>query len=355
MATRRLDYIDGLRGVAALLVVLQHAFERAIPATGLVHSIAHGAMLEFNDFGRVGVVAFFGISGFVIPFSFKGEAPARNFIVTRFFRLYPAYWTSLFVVAFLLPVLGAPALPWPAFLANLTMLQQVLGQPDAIPVYWTLFVELVFYGMCFLLFLGGRLSSAKTIATAVTLLVLLCLLLGSIGLILDRRVPALGYVFFLATMFLGTLLRRAWLEGDEVAKKLLPWVIGLIVAANPPVTLMSYVGVDRAEGPVAGVVGFYIGLALFLATCRFRLFAGRSFVFLGAISYALYLFHPVCLTAAAYLFGRSPEKALLVAFVMVGSSIPIAYAVHRWIERPSIALGRRLSGALQSRAPIAAE
>ena len=82
----RLQYIDAMRGIAALLVVLQHALAEAFPASPL---------LEYVSPGRFGVVLFFLISGFVVPFSIKGERPIASFVVNRAARLLPALWLSI--------------------------------------------------------------------------------------------------------------------------------------------------------------------------------------------------------------------------------------------------------------------
>jgi len=100
----------------------------------------------FLDFGRISVVAFFLISGYVIPFSIpKGEMPKRIFWTARFFRLWPAYW-----VAILLAVLTNTSeipITFRNVLVNCTMLQGFLGVPDMVGAFWTLQIELVFYGL----------------------------------------------------------------------------------------------------------------------------------------------------------------------------------------------------------------
>src|SRR5260221_11756638 len=97
---KRLAFIDTLRGIAVLSVLLQHSLEVIVSnhPTGEYYWVFHNAIGYYFNFGRFGVVLFFFVSGFVIPFSFPDSAtPARDFAIIRFFRLYPAYWLSILV------------------------------------------------------------------------------------------------------------------------------------------------------------------------------------------------------------------------------------------------------------------
>src|SRR3954452_17183752 len=84
----RLGFLDFVRGVAAFAVVLQHGGETFWPA---VNRATH----NYVNVGRFGVVAFFLVSGFIIPFSLERGGSVRRFWTGRFFRLYPLYWASL--------------------------------------------------------------------------------------------------------------------------------------------------------------------------------------------------------------------------------------------------------------------
>src|SRR4051794_36699042 len=109
MPQQRIDYLDGLRGVAATLVLIGHAAEETCAT---VSAPTLDRILDYVGFGRIGVVAFFCVSGFVIPFSFRPPDAVRNFAISRFFRLYPAYWLSLALFLALSAALGhtfAPA------------------------------------------------------------------------------------------------------------------------------------------------------------------------------------------------------------------------------------------------------
>ncbi|HEY2673131.1 MAG TPA: acyltransferase family protein, partial [Rugosimonospora sp.] len=85
--TRRIEFLEAVRGSAATLVVLQHLLADEFPAyqRWTYHHV---------DLGRIGVVAFFLVSGYVIPLSLTGQT-LRTFATRRFFRLYPSYWVAL--------------------------------------------------------------------------------------------------------------------------------------------------------------------------------------------------------------------------------------------------------------------
>ena len=154
---QRFGYIDAQRGLAALLVIWLHATDAFMqlptpPAGGLLYKISAAI-----DTGRIGVILFFAISGFVIPSSLRAVGnqttpdALRVFFIRRVFRLYPAYWVSVVAAALLGLFLMTPFSPQTVLL-NLTMIQSVFGAPDVLGLYWTLRLELIFYIACALLF-----------------------------------------------------------------------------------------------------------------------------------------------------------------------------------------------------------
>jgi peptidoglycan/LPS O-acetylase OafA/YrhL len=122
--------IDCLRGVAALAVLVHHVIKDD-------HAI--------GNLGTAGVYLFFLISGYCIVLSLSnlGSRPIRNFLIRRFFRLYPIYWIAVFFAAFL----SEDRIDAGQIAANLTMVQTALRVPDINGVFWTLFIELVFYAV----------------------------------------------------------------------------------------------------------------------------------------------------------------------------------------------------------------
>src|SRR5215213_5668437 len=121
----RLDFLDGLRGIAALAVFLAHAGHKVSPA--------FRTYLEpYFNLGSWGVVLFFLCSGFILPVSLERQGSLGRFWIRRFFRLYPLYWFSVALIALVgkgeprIVLSGSPAQSIPIFLANLTMFQAFL-------------------------------------------------------------------------------------------------------------------------------------------------------------------------------------------------------------------------------------
>jgi peptidoglycan/LPS O-acetylase OafA/YrhL len=99
----------------------------------------------------------------VIPHSLNYEQGGiKFFAISRFFRLYPAYWFSVFM-AVLSSVLFCRLLPdTQVIIFNLTMFQSVFRVPDLFGVYWTLILEIIFYTGCAVLFSFGLLTNKKS-------------------------------------------------------------------------------------------------------------------------------------------------------------------------------------------------
>ena len=129
--SERLRYIDALRAIAALLVVWLHAastFSNASPETARA-AAGSSAIPGCIDVGHIGVVVFFLISGFVIPFSILPDraAPVGSFVIKRILRIYPAYWLSVPLAALVVFWIWGTPFATRELLINLTLLQDVFG------------------------------------------------------------------------------------------------------------------------------------------------------------------------------------------------------------------------------------
>ena len=180
--TRRLAWLDALRGFAALCVVYEHFGARVFPAL-------HAVVISMLDPGLYGVLLFFLISGYVVPRSLERTGSVRAFWIGRLFRLFPLFGFVILILL-LLHAFGLASLDGTnqnvaaAVLSHLFMLNDLLGGPNLIVVIWTLSYEMVFYLLLTALFTVG----------------------------MHRRSGELAVLFGTGALVLGGLLPSAWLS-----------------------------------------------------------------------------------------------------------------------------------------------
>jgi len=326
----RIKAIDALRGIAACMVMLSHLMP--VPADTLVAQLVAALNWLFQH-GQTGVLLFFLISGYVVPSSLLGhpDAHLRRFVVSRVMRLYPAYWLSIALAVALLP--DPPGLTHIA--ANITLGQRFLGIEDLIGVYWTLQVEMVFYGLCALLFLAQVLDSPKRLGRLVTGLALALLVAALLRRFLGLGLPV-GWGLYLLMMLFGAWLRLA--APDRARKWRAAGALALLLLA---VCWALYYPQAFSRHWLSHFTGFAVALVLFLALHRSRHLSWRPLVRLGELSYSLYLLHSLMRPASLLLWPNLGQWPLGAFLVQVGLSLVLSALVYRVIEQPGVRLGRR--------------
>lgn len=315
----RLATLDALRGLAALLVVLFHIF--TAPQAGEARRVA--VLFSVVDLGHLGVCLFFIISGYVIPLSLD-RSPLRVFWWRRFVRLYPCYWLSI-VLVLIMSVTGR-AQPFseqfqrmPAWLTlvNLTMLQSLFGGDHLLGVYWSLFYELVFYGVMSLLVILGLGKRSVWIALVVwTLAVLNDGVVGHFG----GGVPLVISLFGL--MAIGHVLYRvAEQRADGRWGYLLAILFCLLFSALP--------------APLETTLARCGAVVVFMALMHIQ-WQPRLMVWLGLMSYPLYLTHELVIATI------ETQNSALNVLLWIAGSVLFASMLYWDFEQPILRLGRRL-------------
>jgi peptidoglycan/LPS O-acetylase OafA/YrhL len=339
----RLALLDGLRLVAALMVVMFHyvASERwAWEASGrqlfpTLHRVfAYGAM---------GVELFFMISGFVICMSAWGR-PVGTFFVSRVTRLYPAYWFAVLIVfgfGFFVPEFRQSL---SVTLLNLTMLQDGLRAPRMDGVYWTLWVELTFYVLfSIVVWRGLTYRRVVTFCALWTLASVIAIHSGSelLNLIVEpqySRYFIAGIAFYLMYRFGQNML----LWSIVVAQ----WLLAVYGLAGRLHDLAPVA--DKHFNWWAGtglVTAFFLSIAAialgWLPAVRWRWLSVA-----GLLTYPTYLLHKVGVVAFDRWHTQVNRYVLLVG--TIAAVLVLAWLTHRWVERPvSRLLKRGLSSAMQ--------
>lgn len=334
---KRLAYLDALRGIAALLVVFAHLYTPLLKDVDVLYGLL--------DLGKLGVLWFFMISGIVIPFSLRPVPDgARRFIVSRFMRLYPAYWLSLLLYLAMLQLNGDVFPAWEQIVANLTMIQVMLGFNDVIGLYWTLFIELVFYGVCLLLFISGRLYDLRMRTGCALGMLIVAFALALAREATERKLPV-AFPLALSLMFAGSIWRQ-WLLAEhspQLTRNLL-LMLGAYLLMLPPILIIAYgENMGVGEGGMRYLFTYAVAISSFLLlTSRLRL-QHPALIWLGSISYSLYLLHPSMLMLADYLLASWPVAALYHAVLATVLSLGLAHLSFRCVETPFIQLGKHLN------------
>ncbi|TWT74683.1 Acyltransferase family protein [Posidoniimonas polymericola] len=335
-STGRILELDALRGLAAVAVVLFHFTTRFEALFGRATPLGWSVSL-----GEYGVDLFFMLSGFVILMTLERTTGWFSFVWGRFSRLYPAYWVAVgltFAVVAWFGLPGQEVSPRDALL-NVTMVQSLLGAEHVDGAYWSLQAEVIFYANMLLLFRSGvfrRPLTAVVAWVAVSVAALLISLGAEHGLLPAAaahvtKLMTLGSLKYIPLFGVGILLyslKQRRIDSLEA-------VLG--------VTLCLLADVLH-HGVTAGVVG--IGLAGLLAAAvhgRLPWLNQRGLVYLGALSYPLYLVHQ----NIGYVIMRSAEAAGIAPGLGVAAAVAVAVvlaaALHHLVEGPSLAClrGRR--------------
>lgn len=347
---RRLAFIDTLRGAAVLSVVLQHSLELIVSShtTGKYYWWFHNAIGYYFNFGRFGVVLFFFVSGFVIPYSFpKTATPVRDFTISRFFRLYPAYWLSILIGLILMPLLAEGSYPLRQILVNLTMFQTFVNVPNLWVFYWTLAIELIFYISCIGLFAMGLLNQRLTAFYIVIATSVVCI----IGpLVIDYWIVwrLMEVALNLTAMFLGKVMRDTVIGG-----RLRWWHVAIgaslycVFAVTISLKLYGGYGSEYHENFFFGygIASAYVGAAIvFILFAAFgERMSSRFMAFVGVVSYSVYLMSPFVIVWIDHAFGvgSSPVEWVLLIVGAVALSILVSWLTYSVVEKPLISYGHR--------------
>jgi peptidoglycan/LPS O-acetylase OafA/YrhL len=349
----RIEFLDGLRGLAVLAVVLWHAY-----------GPTYAAFFPYGDHYSqtvapvrvlwLGVQLFFLISGFVILMTLERCRSLKEFAVRRWLRLFPAMAiVSIAIFLFDRTVAQGPyvarsaadLLPGLLFLdpSLIHALSGVTLQSMDGP-FWSLYVEVIFYvvfGAAY--FIAGTNAAIGTLAGCfgAAYLAELAVNVGHVGGLFARIAGAFGWLGLIQFGWFasGAIFYRYHQTRDRRALALAIAVALVCVFTSHPAAPNRYGIIER--------VGLLSVVLLFTAAVVSRRVQGwlslKPLLFLGFVSYPLYLFHNnVMVGLIQWLGARAPgiPRALLPALPMLFVGV-VAWAIARHGEpRLRMALAR---------------
>jgi len=353
MAATKIDAVQGLRGIAALLVVVDHSI---LQLTAGYHRTAAGAEIvrQAERIGLFGVEIFFLISGFIMTVTtyrqFSVPGAATEFLWRRFVRIVPLYWL---VTAFLVITLLLQRMPPEGreVLLSLTF----IPYRDAAGVYqpllrrgWTLNYEMFFYAL-FALALMWRFRSG----IAALLLVLVLSVVAGRGL----TEPCDGYVcgiawffsrpiilFFAGGIVLGLLRILLETRGRLLALDLRAALgIALLVTGIYAWCLISVPGPLTGWIDILGCVAATVCCALNRDSPTHSRDRATALA-VGDASYSIYLTNSFFVDPLSKLWRLAfgvHGLALFVLLMLAGTAL-LGVVIFRFVEKPMIQVMRSL-------------
>jgi peptidoglycan/LPS O-acetylase OafA/YrhL len=335
----RLLNVDAMRAVCAFAVLLFHYGFRG-SFDGFYAPLFASGVSEGLEFGQVGVLIFFCISGFVIAYSSDGRS-ALQFATSRFARIYPTFvlcLTLLFAVRFLWGGEQFPAITR-QYLANFSLLPQIFGQNFLSGVYWSIVVEIGFYAWVFLWMSIGVFQRHRFLIMADWLLLSAVnewwLQHGAVRFVFITEFAP----FFVLGMVLQmtTALRRLTLPLAAIAVAAFALALGVVV--NEIREIHSVYEISKPE--MISVAVFCFGyLLLVIAVLVPPIASRRVLLWCGGLSYPLYLLHEG-LGQVVFVRWRSSLDGPILFVVVTGAAITMASVVWWGFDRWVVPLTRR--------------
>ena len=340
LATKRFPALDGVRAIAAVLVIVFH----------------YGGPSLSRANGWIGVHLFFVMSGFLITTlalreeDRNGRASLANFYVRRAFRILPVYYVIVAMIVAFLYLRGeirtgfSKGLGWNAVFMGEFHPMTMFGQA------WTLGVEQKFYILWPLLaFAIAGLGFVKRLSLALGLVTMLIVL-----------VAVIPYASAFASILVGCALAIAlhYRKGFAALRVFTHPAVGIVVAAAL-VAVQMYIYEIGAffhdEGNVYTVLGYVVLAALLVPS----LVAGGSPLtwvlslapmrWIGERSYALYLIQQLAAAVVAAALPQFGTHRNLTAVAVTIAGLLMADVLYRWVELPMIDVGRRIIARRQER------
>jgi peptidoglycan/LPS O-acetylase OafA/YrhL len=343
--TNRLLFIDSLRGFAAVYVLLFHSVLIPDP-----HIPYPNFIKPFILNGFVGVTLFFVISAFTLCYTLDGKqydtSGVKKFFVRRVFRIVPLYYLWLFIVL---------VMYWSAFPKRNLILYGLFGynfvpgeQEGQVWASWTLGVEMVFYLIFPFIFRYTKSLKKALLFLCITLAIsfLHRYLISLTDPSIKTKYNIYFSIFSQMPVFATGIISYFVFKKLRDSRTLGVWILwsSLLVFVGFPYFVQTE---DLFEVYLMMIVfgSLLIGLSLYQP----KIFVNKFSVFLGLISYSLYLNHPRIVfylsplykRVAAFNFGDA-ASFLICSTITLILVICISYVTFKLIEEPGMRLGRMI-------------
>lgn len=332
--------LDLLRFAAALMVAVYHFIYRGAQEGGYLE-FAFGTAGASVSLGYLGVNLFFMISGFVIIWSASGR-DWYAFSVSRLARIYPAHLVAMTLTFLVMawwaqPPFTTDLLQW---LANLTMIAPLVGASFMDGAYWSIVIEIIFYGWVVI----GLFSRILPRHTDTAIAVWMMLVMVNNTVLGSRPVELLFLTEYGSYFALGVMVWRISSLGGTALRLViagLALVMTFHAAEIQRLDVIARLG-EASSAPIVALANGGIVVVFLLAAVLGRQFrAGPWILALGGISYPFYLIHQnagyILMNATAPAIGKWSAFALALALTLA-----VSWWIYARVEPVGRAIIRRL-------------
>lgn len=343
MENKRIYFLDSLRGIAAVIVVLTHICNVFMKDSNIKFS--------FLSLGRSSVILFFILSGLVLSQNLSNSKESDNYLsfaFKRFKRIYLPFILSMIIIEFsyfLIRPTGIVGLgSWfnqiginygnsNVILNNIVMTGN--NVEDINPVIWSLIIELRISFVFPLIYLLIKKSSIKLSIVIASF----CFCIGTFILILFNQVFLIGQTIFHIGFFVFGVfiyLNQSYLIQLKEREKKVFFYISLILYLNQSIlNLFNYYLMQTISDILTGLGGVGIILILFSSRKMQIKLCNTYFLWLGKISFSLYLYHCIIFISFIYLFQYYNIPIIFSLFFSIPSIFICAHIAFKSIEEPS--------------------
>lgn len=378
--SRRVDFLDAMRGLAILGVFGFHSYraaneyQRLFEWNGFFLDIfARPAwdllLLPFRH-GNCGVPIFFVISGFCIHVSHRRKPDPwfHSFAIKRFLRIYPPYLLALLVFSFVYPfgsIDFSQQVDFTNFFAHLTLVHNLFPleiYAGINPSFWSIAVEAQLYLLFPLMFLLAKWQGWQRTLMVCALIEISIRLFMATTAVYGTELPrwmvcsALTYVF---SWSIGAAVAESWLRKEPLPfskhSSVVWFVVAILCYYFKPAEYFSFTAWSLASASfiVASLEGRTI-----IPAFPGKEFLRRHLSLAGVISYSFYLIHQPLLDRVEIIvsrlsgfdFGATTHLELLLNLSAWPLIMCVAWVMYKFVEMPTISLARTVASRQEARA-----
>ncbi|TDX00072.1 acyltransferase family protein [Dinghuibacter silviterrae] len=343
----KLAYIDCLRGVAILMVIMVHTAQSV--------SQPNPHILLLAGYGRIGVQLFFLLSAYTLCLSMtKRHDGITIFYIRRYFRIAPIYYLGILLYFLLSRYSGLPVLrgfgSYTCFttVANVFLLHGAspVAVNAAVPGGWSIGTEVLFYLMFPFIFMIYSKIKHKIFYLLIPILFFLVAYVTSRLHFRSQPEEEDYYFYYIINQLpvfstgISFFFAKSWFQRINPKLFLPIFFVLFILSFLLSVKLTSRIAVF----PFVAAISF---IFLVLAFENISWLNSKILARIGQLSYSIYIIHFIfAWSFASYLnsvFHLSALISLLaIFFIVTALSIAVATFTQRFVENPGIDLGKRI-------------